>query len=193
MEYINGISLEAMIELQTKIELNKTVSIIFKLCNILVSIHNKGILHLDLKPNNVILINDTEIKITDFGIAKMLYDEELVKGIYGTPEYMSPEQHIGQKCGKYTDIYTLGIIFYEMLTGELPFKADDNQGWYEIKKNKQYEPVSSKIVNINLQVAKKIDEIISKCLNPEPKYRYQSVEELKKELQKINVNILQVQ
>jgi len=186
MEYINGSSLDTLISLQGRIELSRAITIVSKLCDILDSIHSQGIVHLDLKPNNIMIINDTEIKLTDFGIAKMLYEEKMVEGISGTPDYMAPEQHKGEKCEKYTDIYALGIIFYEMLTGEMPFKASDMQTWCELKERNQYESVKNKLTDIDSQVAERIDQIISKCLQPKPQDRYQSAKELKEGLESIN-------
>lgn len=183
LEYVCGRSLEYIINTK-KIHWKETIKIVKNLACILQLLHDKGIVHLDIKSSNVIVTDTGEIKLTDFGIAQF-FDENiyLAEQILGTPEYMSPEQHIGKKLDHRSDIYSLGILFYELLTGRLPFCAKENMNFLELKKKKDYIPVTQ----VCQEIPKEVDKIISKCLEPEPDKRYQSAVELIKDLNKLGI------
>jgi DNA replication ATP-dependent helicase Dna2 len=187
MEYVNGNSLDYIIYQQDGVELNKALNIMLKLCDVLSEIHKRDIAHLDLKPSNIIVNTSEEIKLIDFGKAEFLPIKEETKSTITSPEYLAPEQHSNcyQKCDKRTDIYALGIIFYEMLTGELPFKASDTLSWLDTKTKMGYQPIKFDNGKIAEKVLEKVNSIINKCLQNEPEQRYQSVDELKQDLKKL--------
>jgi serine/threonine-protein kinase len=174
MEYVNGSSLDYIIYQQDGVELNKALNIMLKLCDVLSEIHKRDIAHLDLKPSNIIVNTSEEIKLIDFGKAEFLPIKEETKSTITSPEYLAPEQHSNcyQKCDKRTDIYALGIIFYEMLTGELPFKASDTLSWLDTKTKMGYQPIKFDNGKTAEKVLEKVNSIINKCLKNEPEQRY---------------------
>ncbi|MCH7536236.1 MAG: serine/threonine protein kinase [Proteobacteria bacterium] len=129
MEYLSGGDLRHRIE--AGIDVPRAVNYLRQIASALTAVHQKGVLHLDLKPGNIMLRGDDSIALIDFGLAQRAKLESAVsdKGeIFGTPYYMSPEQGHGNHVDERSDIYSLGVIFYEMLTGEKPFKADTAMG-----------------------------------------------------------------
>ncbi len=151
------------------------------ICGAVSYAHSRGVIHRDLKPSNILIDKFGEIKVSDFGIAKMIGDEKgkTRSGTrVGTLPYMAPEQIRGKEIGSYTDIYALGIILYKMLTGDYPYDIDTNSSDYDIQKaHVEEEPDLSRIGDVHLR------EIIAKCLEKEPKNRYQKIEDLLKDLE----------
>ena len=134
MDYINGGNLEAHNKVQTLLPVGKVVEIIFKCVRALSFAMQRGIIHRDIKPGNILLTKDGEIKITDFGAAiqqrsgDTTVDAKLDEDRIGSPAYMSPEQIIGENLTHQTDIYSLGVMMYHLLTGKLPFIATNQMG-----------------------------------------------------------------
>ena len=129
MEYLGGGDLRRKIE--AGIAERQAVQYLRQIASALSAIHVKGVLHRDLKPGNIMLRNDGSIALIDFGLARKAKLESAITGtgeIFGTPYYMSPEQGHGSKCDERSDIYSLGIIFFEMLTGQKPYRADTAMG-----------------------------------------------------------------
>jgi Serine/threonine protein kinase len=182
MEYVEGRSLADIMKEQRVLPLEFAVSVAAQIAVALYSAHGKGIIHRDLKPENILLTtkegNYPFVKIVDFGISKILQDDvkpderlrTLTKSgaIFGTPEYMSPEQAAGESVEPASDIYSLGVIMYEMLTGRLPF-FDDN--YMKILHKHQYE-FPELPSNINPDIQPDVNAIIMKCLEKKPFNRY---------------------
>ncbi len=185
IEYIDGISLSDAIKRDGKFPLKKAIAIFEEILSAMEYAHKNGIIHRDIKPANIILKKDGHPKIGDFGIAKVKGIEGLTKAgsAIGTPIYSSPEQITGKKIDKRTDIYSLGILFYEMLTGRPPF-SKKGKSFVEIAKMQlNVKPLPpSKLVK---SIPEQIDHIIMKCLEKSPDKRYQNVEDIKKDLLKI--------
>ncbi|HDT11335.1 MAG TPA: serine/threonine protein kinase [bacterium] len=196
MEYIDGRSLADIIRDRKILPLEFAVSVACQVCVALYSAHGKGIIHRDLKPENILVTEKDGIypfvKIVDFGISKILSDETTKKrprtltktgAIFGTPEYMSPEQAGGEAVEPASDIYSLGIILYEMITGKILF-TDDN--YMKVLHKHQYEfPEIPSAVNSD--VSPDVDAMIMKCLEKKPFNRYESMLYLLGDLKKIYI------
>lgn len=129
MEYVEGPTLAAWLEHKTRLSVTEAVGIARQLASALGFAHKKGIVHRDVKPGNVMLVHDTQtVKVTDFGICRIEGGEATqatrVGDVLGTPHYMSPEQVLGQPADSRSDVFSTGIVLYQMLTGELPFNGD---------------------------------------------------------------------
>jgi len=176
MEYVPGENLKSFIRRSGQLTIGKTVSIAKQICEGLREAHRLGIVHRDLKPQNIMIDVDGNVRIMDFGIARSLRSESLTgKGvIIGTPEYMSPEQVDGQDADQRSDIYSLGIVLYEMVTGHPPFAGDSTLG-IALKQKTEFPSEPKKI---NLSVPEGLNRLIMKCLEKEPAKRFQNAEEL---------------
>ena len=182
MEFIEGNPLSTLIE-ERSLNLERMVEILIKLCDGLNFAHTNGVIHRDIKPSNILLNMDEEPYITDFGLAKCMDSMTLVTrsgSMLGTPYYMSPEQAKGQLglVGPRSDIYGLGVVFYEMLTGENPFKGENTIEIYQNILTANPSPPSK----LNSKVPSALDEICLKCLRKNPFHRYKTAEELENDL-----------
>ena len=126
MEYVSGEDLKSMIRMMGRLSPGQAVSITRQVCEGLEEAHKLGVVHRDLKPQNIMIDREGNARIMDFGIARSLKAKGITDGgiIIGTPEYMSPEQVDGKEIDQRADIYALGVILYEMLTGKVPFEGD---------------------------------------------------------------------
>ncbi len=170
MDYYEGKSLKEKLE-YGKLELNEALDITIQICEGLKNAHEKDIVHRDIKPANIFITNDGIVKILDFGLAKIKGETQLTKAgsTLGTTAYMSPEQAKGENVDQRTDIWSLGVVFYQMLSGKLPFKGEYDQAIIYSILNKSPE---------ELNTAKKIKNFVYKCLQKKPVNRYQSIDEI---------------
>ncbi len=186
MEYVPGITLSSMIERKGKLELTEAIKILKQVLAGVGYAHSKGFIHRDLKPSNIIINQDGVPKIMDFGISKSLHD---VKGItktgtkLGTVLYMSPEQIKAQEPTILSDIYSLGITFYEMLSGKTPFEAPTDFHIMEAHLKKNPLKLSSQFDNIPASV----DSVLGKALSKSTSRRFQSCEEFAGDLDSISL------
>lgn len=150
--------------------------ILVDLCRALAHVHQKGLVHRDLKPSNILIDQEGRAKLTDFGIVKDLDPEDAFKSgtLVGTWAYASPEQITGAPIDHRSDLYSLGILLFAMLTGYRPFDAKDMAGYLEAH-TKQAPPSAR---DLEVQVPKHLDEICAKLLEKEPKDRFQSAREI---------------
>ncbi len=176
MEFIDGEDLKSFIRRSGQITVGKSISIAKQVCEGLAEAHRLGVIHRDLKPQNIMIDSDGNGRIMDFGIARSLQAEGVTGAgvLIGTPEYMSPEQVDGKEAGKHSDIYSFGVIMYEMVTGTLPFEGETPLS--VALKHKTHTPKSPK--EVNPQISEDLNTLILKCLKKEKEKRYQSVEEL---------------
>jgi serine/threonine-protein kinase len=193
MEYLEGEDLATVFERQRTIPYERALLIIKQVCKGLMAAHEKGIVHRDLKPENIFLVSAGKkgelVKILDFGIAKMqVLDEEgkkLTKTgvVFGTPEYMSPEQAAGKEVDERIDIYALGVIMYEMFTGTVPFTGDT---FMSILTKHMFEPVPEmRFLNPNLSIPVAMEQVVMRTLEKEPDQRIGSMAELLDAIRKV--------
>jgi len=183
MEYVDGENLKGMIRMMGQLSSGKAISIAKQVCEGLSEAHRIGVVHRDLKPSNIMIDKDGNAKIMDFGIARSLTGKGItgVGVMIGTPEYMSPEQVESKEIDQRSDIYSLGVILYEMVTGQVPFEGDTP---YSIGvKHKSEVPRNPK--DINPQISDDLNRMILKCLEKEKEKRYQSAGELRSELENV--------
>ncbi len=182
MEFFEGVSLKDYIKKTGMLSLMQALNIALQICDGLEAAHRQGVIHRDLKSQNVIIGSTNQIKIIDFGLARSLNVEGLTATglIMGTPEYMAPEQVAGKSVDERADIYSLGIILYEMFTGRVPFTGDSAiaVGFKQLKED------PPKPRDINPQLPSEIESVILQALQKNPLSRFLSVGELKSSLEK---------
>ncbi len=183
MEYVSGENLKNMIRMTGVMGLGTAVNIAKQVCEGLAEAHSLGIVHRDLKPSNVIIDKEGDALILDFGIARSLRAKGVtgVGVMIGTPSYMSPEQADTKEVDQRSDIYSLGVILFEMLTGKVPFEGDTALS--VVMKHKSESPPDPQ--SLNPQIPENMSRIILKCLEKRRENRYQSAEELIVDLDKM--------
>lgn len=182
MELLEGFNLKELLEMGTTFDQAAILDIIGQLLGALTVCHQKRIIHRDVKPANLVRINDGRIVLTDFGIVRQLGEGTLSvnKQIVGTPNYMSPEQIKGYSVDKQSDIWSAGVVLYELLTRQKPFEGNElTQTLYNIT---NIAPVGPRIYNP--QISENLERIILKCLAKEPLARYQTTVELMVDLER---------
>jgi len=169
MEYVAGTDLRRLMKKQ-ELDSGQALAVVSQVCEALRAAHEQGVIHRDIKPENVLVTTEGQIKLADFGLSRPVDEDHsrrftMTNMVMGTPDYMAPEQRSGQADHR-ADIFALGVMLYEMLTGQVPRGA--------------FDPPSRK-----LQVDVRIDEVVVKALQEEPERRYQSVAEMKTDVETI--------
>jgi len=180
MEYVPGEDLKTFIRRTGSLPEDEAVPIAAQVCEGLTEAHRLGVVHRDLKPQNIMIDSDGNVRIMDFGIARSLAAKGVTEAgmIIGTPDYMSPEQVEGMEADARSDIYALGATLYEMVTGRVPFEGDT--ALIIAMKHKAEIPLSPK--EINQQLSEELSTVILKCLEKDREKRYQTAEDLLAEL-----------
>ncbi len=176
MEHVEGITLKEYITQQGVVNPREAIYFITQILRALKHAHDKGIVHRDIKPQNILLISDGTIKVTDFGIARISENatRTMTDGAIGSVHYISPEQAKGSITDSRTDLYSAGVILYEMLTGKLPFQSDNAVSVALMQL--QNDPVSPRELNPSIPVG--LEEIIIKAMQKNQFDRYQSANEM---------------
>ena len=174
-ELLKGKDLEHHCQKDTLLPLPKVLEIVSQTASALDYAHQQGVIHRDIKPANIMVLEKGGIKVTDFGIAKAVSSSQTRTGIIlGTPNYMSPEQINGRKIDGRSDIFSLGVVFFELLTGELPFKGKTlTELFYQITQAKHPSPKE-----LNPKVIHPCVQLIDRALAKDPNDRFQNAGEL---------------
>ena len=180
MEYVEGKTLKQLLKKRGCLTIPEVIDIMLQLTDGIAHAHDSYIIHRDLKPQNIMISDDGAIKITDFGIAMALNGTQFTQtnSVMGSVHYLPPEQASGKGSSTKSDIYSMGILMYELLTGKLPFKGDNA---VEIALKHMKDPVPS-IRKINPEIPQSVENIIIKATAKNPNNRYNDVKEMHKDI-----------
>lgn len=186
MEFVKGETLKKYITRKGRLSEQETLKISRQIAEALKHAHTNNIIHRDIKPHNILLTEDGIAKVTDFGIARAATSSTInnTSNVIGSVHYFSPEQARGGYVDDKSDIYSLGIVMYEMITGVVPFDADNHIS--VAMKQIQEKPIQPSKKIKNLQISKGLEDIIMKCLEKHQSFRFQNVEELIKKMDTLN-------
>ena len=180
MELVEGITLKKYIEHKGKLDIKESLGISIQIAQGLCAAHANHIIHRDIKPQNIIISREGKVKVMDFGIAKAASSNTITSNAMGSVHYISPEQARGGFSDERSDIYSLGITMYEMLSGKVPFIGDSTVAVALAHIQEQAVPLST----INKDIPYGIEMIVNKCMQKKPELRYLSVSELITDLKK---------
>ncbi len=188
MEFIPGTDLKTVMRQHGSFELEDALPLILQACAGLGHAHRCGIVHCDVKPHNMIVTPEGQLKVTDFGIARALagiHPDEKSDVVWGSPQYFSPEQASGSAPSPASDVYSLGVVLYEMLTGQLPLNADSATEL--ARKHRDEPPLPPRLLKPNLPLS--LERILLKVLAKEPSARYRSADQLGQVLSTFNQDV----
>ena len=185
MEYFRSHTLSAEVKDKKPMDIDRAKQFVHDVCNGMDSAHAANVVHRDLKPNNILINEDSVLKIVDFGVAAATQstDTKLTKTglLVGTPTYMAPEQVLGKDVDARTDIYSLGTIMYEMLTGRPPYSGKDSMSiMYQHVQGK-----ATKVLEKNEKVTEELSDIVSKAMSVKPDHRFQTMAEFMNALDQV--------
>src|SRR6266567_4371438 len=181
MEYVEGTSLYQILREQGKLPVKESAEIIEQVLIGLKAAHREGVIHRDLKPGNIMRDKQGRILVMDFGLARSLESDGMTKtgAVVGTMEYMSPEQAMGSELDPRSDLFTVGLIFFELLTGKMPFKAETALASLLKRVQERAVPLSS----LDSAIPIAVEQVVAKCLERDPNQRYQTAQEMIDDLQ----------
>jgi len=178
IEWVEGRLLRTLMNEQPQMPVKRTVAIVRSICDALDCMHKHGVVHRDLKPENIMVNEEDQIKLIDFGIAMKEDARRLtftnLSSVLGTPDYISPEQVKGNRGDQRSDIYSLGVIFYEMLTGETPFSGPNPLAVMNERLQHNPKPASK----LNPEVTAELQEVLDRALERDPRHRYATASEM---------------
>ena len=181
MEYVEGQDLKAILDQRHKFAPDEAIAIIEQVCYALDAAHSEGVVHRDLKPQNIMVDKQEKVSVMDFGVARSVEVSGLTQtgALIGTPGYMSPEQAKGEKLDARSDLFSLGIIFYELLTGQVPFQAQTTVASLLKRITERAVPP----VELERSLPQYLSDVVAKCLEVDPQHRYQSALEIIQDLE----------
>lgn len=184
MELVEGITLKSFIERKGKLEVKEALGISIQIAQGMEAAHANHIIHRDIKPQNIIISREGKVKVTDFGIAKAATSNTITSNAMGSVHYISPEQARGGYSDDKSDIYSLGITMYEMLSGRVPFTGDNTISVALLHIQGEATPLR----DLDPTIPVSIDKIVQKCMQKKPERRYPNVTELIKDLRRAITN-----
>ncbi|MEA4812787.1 MAG: protein kinase [Anaerolineaceae bacterium] len=187
MEYVPGNDLKSLIRQKGQLSVQESLELIIQACQGVGYAHRAGLVHCDIKPHNMLVTPEGRLKVTDFGIARALASidpEERSDVVWGSPHYFSPEQAAGFPPSPASDVYSLGVILYELLTGNLPFTAKDSADLARM--HREATPIPPRLSN--LQIPQALDDLVMKVLSKEPSSRYRTADQMGRVLQNLYEN-----
>jgi serine/threonine protein kinase len=189
MEYVPGQDLKRLIRAKGAFEVDAALAIIIEVCKGVGYAHRAGLVHCDVKPQNILITPDNSIKVTDFGIARALSSQpsETEDMVWGSPHYFSPEQAAGEPPTPASDVYSIGIVLFELLTDHLPFTGQD----YRDLALAHLKAQPPSILDLNPALPAELDRVIRKVLSKEPSARYRTADQLGRILEKYQQQGLQ--
>lgn len=181
MEFIDGQDLKSVLHEKSRLSPEETVRIIEQVCLALEAAHSEGVVHRDLKPQNIMLDKQGRVAVMDFGIARSIESSGMTQTgtLVGTPDYMSPEQVMGERVDARSDLFTLGVILYELLTGSVPYKAESTQSAMYKRTRELPKPP----IEVEPSVPRLLSDITVKCIQIDLARRYQSAREILDDLE----------
>ncbi|MGQ0671041.1 MAG: Stk1 family PASTA domain-containing Ser/Thr kinase [Actinomycetota bacterium] len=186
MEYVEGRTLAEFLERGGRLMPERAIELAEAVCRALEYAHAQGVIHRDIKPGNIMVTRRGEVKVMDFGIARVVTTSETIEqtaAVLGTAAYLSPEQAQGQPVDARSDLYSAGIVLYEMLTGRAPFAGDSPVA--VAYKHVQETPVSAS--KLNADVSPELDAVVMRALSKNPANRYQSAREFREDLERVRL------
>jgi serine/threonine-protein kinase len=192
MEYVDGPTLKQIIREQNAagatLPISRSLDLMIQICAGVGFAHRSGLVHCDIKPHNMLVSHDDHVKVADFGIARAMTEATITSQdqVWGTPQYFSPEQAAGRSPKPASDVYSLGVILFEMLTGRLPFETESHTA-VAIKHLQELPP---SVVEFNPAVPTQLDQIVQKVLSKEPAQRYRTAGQFGRILQSYRVHSL---
>jgi serine/threonine-protein kinase len=188
MEFVPGTDLKTILKDNGALEIPTSIKLMIQACSGIGYAHRAGFIHCDLKPQNMLITKDFHLKVTDFGIARALAtikpDEEN-EVVWGSPLYISPEQAAGRAPSPASDVYSLGVVFFEMVTGQMPFQANTVESMIKLHLDTPPRIPSS----INKDIPKEVDQLILKVLSKEPTSRYRTADQFGRVLQLLSTKL----
>lgn len=184
MEYVPGDDLKSLIRQKGQFSVQESLELIIQACQGVGYAHRAGLVHCDIKPHNMLVTPEGRLKVTDFGIARALASIDPLERsdvVWGSPHYFSPEQAAGFPPSPASDVYSLGIILYELLTGNLPFTAKDSTDLARMHREATPHPPRLS----NLQIPQALDDLVMKVLAKEPSSRYRTADQMGRVLQNL--------